>query len=123
MEKRKKTTKKLDPIQEQVRQAVEAMDAKKAEDIVVLDVSGSSTLTDYYVIASGNSTPHLKALADELQQLFKKQGMLCHRRSGVADSGWLVIDYVDFVVHIFSQDMRVYYSFEDLWSDAKRLTL
>ncbi len=98
-----------------------ALDDKKALDIAILDVTELSSVTDYYVMATGTSAPHIKALAEEVQKVLKQQEVRCHRKSGTAESQWMVLDFVDVVVHIFSRDARAYYALEDLWSDAPRM--
>lgn len=95
-----------------------ALEDKKAVDIVMLDVRKLSNVTDYYLVATGNSPPHIKALSEEVVKVLKEAGVSCFRKSGTAESEWLVADFVDFVVHIFSPDMRKYYELEQLWSDA-----
>ena len=97
---------------------------KKAEDIVALDLRGISTFTDFFVICSGSSEPHLKAIASEVHDRLK----LDHKVTPMAVDGyptsqWIVADYSDVVVHIFHRDKRGFYSLEDLWSDAPRLKL
>ena len=87
----------------------------------MLDVSGLSSITDYYVIATGNSAPHLKALSEGLQSALKKEGINSNGTSGTAESQWLVLDYLDVVVHLFSEEARAYYAIEELWSDANRV--
>lgn len=103
----------------QARQAREALLAKKGEQVTLLDVSGLSPVTDFYLIATGNSTPHLKALATEVEKSLAVHGVKCFRRAGTPDSGWIVADYLDFVVHLFTQELRDHYQLERLWNDAK----
>lgn len=91
------------------------MDGKKASNVAVYDVSKISEITDYYLVGSGMSPPHLKALAGEVQHVLKEKGLFCYRRAGDTDSGWIVLDYVDVVVHIFMPEMRQYYALEELW--------
>jgi ribosome-associated protein len=86
--------------------------------VVLLDVKGISPVTDFFVIATGTSTPHLKALANELEKSLGDVGAHCYRRAGTPESGWIVADYLDFVVHIFTQEQRDYYQLERLWNDA-----
>ncbi|MEI6350956.1 MAG: ribosome silencing factor [Verrucomicrobiota bacterium] len=97
---------------------------KKAEDVVVLDLRGISTFTDFFVICSGTSEPHLKAIADEIVDTLRKDH---DTRPSAVDgfpmSQWLVIDYGSVVIHVFHQSKREFYSLEDLWSDAPRLVL
>ena len=98
------------------------MDAKKAQDLVLLDVRDVCTITDYFLLATGGNAPHLKALAEEVEVGLKKDGIRCTHRSGTPDSGWLVVDYFDVVIHLFSPEMRDYYDLERLWSDGKVVT-
>ena len=76
-------------------------------------------MTDYYLIVTGNSAPHLKALVTEVEKSLAVEGVRCFRRAGTPDSGWIVADYLDFVVHIFTQDLREHYQLERLWNDAR----
>ena len=97
---------------------------KKAVDILALDLRGISNFTDFFVICSGTSEPHLKAIAGEIEDRLR----LDYKVKPVAVDGypmsqWIVIDYSDVVVHIFHEQKRAYYSLEDLWSDAPRLKL
>jgi ribosome-associated protein len=101
------------------RTAWAALEAKKGENLVILDVRGISTVTDYFVIATGNNVPHIKALFEEVLHQLKKAGASCFRKSGAPESEWLVADFVDVVIHVFSPDTRGYYALEQLWSDAK----
>lgn len=86
---------------------------------MVLDVRELSTVTDYFVIATGNSAPHLKALSDEVQMEMKKRGIKCYRKSGTGESQWIVLDFVDLVVHLLLPETREFYALEQLWSDAE----
>ncbi len=98
----------------------EALSAKKGADILALDVRGLSSVTDFYVLATGHNLPHLKALAQAVDECMGKSGVRCYRLAGDAQSQWLVADYLDVVVHIFSDELRRYYALEDLWKDAPR---
>jgi ribosome-associated protein len=103
------------------RRVREAAEGRKGVDVVILDVRGQSSVTDYYVIASGMAPPHLKAMMNEVQHALKDAGVACYRRSGVPDDGWVVLDFVDVVMHILLKDLREYYAIEELWADAPRL--
>lgn len=105
-----------------VRKVRERLEDKKALNVTVLDVSAISSVADYFIVASGNSAPHLRALGDDLQFGLKKEGILCFRRAGDWDSGWVVLDYVDVIIHVFLQETREYYGIEDLWKQAPRVT-
>ncbi len=100
-----------------------ALDAKKASDIRVFDVKGISSVTDYMVVATGTSAPHLKALISETQSRMRDLGVSKYRTSGDPDSGWMIIDYVHAVVHVFSAEARAYYGIEQLWATAKEVPL
>jgi ribosome-associated protein len=94
-----------------------------AQDIRVLDVRGISTITDFCVVASGTSSPHLKALLAEVQRCMKERGVMSYRKSGLPESGWVVLDFVYAVIHIFSPEARAYYAIERLWQEAPALPL
>ena len=78
---------------------------------------------DYCVIASGQTPPHLKALLGEVQRQLKESGSSLYRKSGDPESGWMVLDFVDVVIHIFSPDARAYYDIEKLWAEAPEVPL
>ena len=96
------------------------LDAKKGENIVVLRIADVSSVADYMVLCSGLNNPHLRALGDEVAKQLRQDvpPVAAHRRAGSADSGWIVLDYVDVVVHLFTPQMRGYYALEQLWKDA-----
>ncbi len=91
---------------------------RQAQNIHLLDVRQATTVMDYALIITGTSSPHLKALFDEIQVALKKEGVHAYRKSGQPGSGWLVLDYVDVVIHIFDLETRDYYSIEELWEGA-----
>ncbi|HEY2343217.1 MAG TPA: ribosome silencing factor [Chthoniobacteraceae bacterium] len=97
---------------------------KKAEDVLVLDLRGISSLADFFVVCSGTSEPHLKAIAAEIEDKMRDEHALRpHNVDGRPLSQWIVVDYYDVLVHIFHAEKRAFYSLEDLWSDAPRLTI
>ncbi|MDQ3916776.1 MAG: ribosome silencing factor [Actinomycetota bacterium] len=100
-------------------EAAEAASAKKAERIVILDVSQQLVITDHFVICSGNTQRQVRTIADEVQRrLQEDHGVKPFRREGEREARWVLLDYVDFVVHVFQTDDRDYYDLERLWSDA-----
>jgi ribosome-associated protein len=100
--------------------SVQALRERLAENIRVLDVSDVSTIADYFVIATGNATPHLRALADEVDICCKKEKKAkLLRRGGTPESGWVVLDFGNVVVHLMTPQLREFYTLEQLWSDAK----
>jgi ribosome-associated protein len=97
-------------------------DNKKAEDIQVLDVRKVSSVTDYFVIASGTSEPHLRAIMDEIADGLREEGETKARAvDGSLAGGWLVLDFFDVIVHIMRADVRRHYDLETLWGDAPRV--
>ena len=97
-------------------------DDKGAECIEVLDLRGISSLADYFVVCTGTSLPHLKAIRREVdEKLSVDHGVDPRAIDGTAESQWLVLDYVDVIVHVFHKDLRDNYALEDLWSDAARV--
>jgi len=100
----------------------ELADNKKAEDIAVLDVSALSSVTDYFVIASGTSEPHLRAIVDEITDVLREEYGLAPRAiDGTLQTSWVVLDYFDVIVHIMRQETRDRYDLETLWGDAPRV--
>jgi ribosome-associated protein len=94
----------------------------QAEDIVIIDLRGISGITDFFVICTGTSTPHLKAIRRDISANVEKQiGEKPRSSEGSPESQWLVIDYVNVIVHIFHRDKRGIYALEDLWSDAPKI--
>lgn len=99
---------------------VEALDSKKGVDIEVIDVMDKTTLADYFVIASGNSTTQIKALTDEVEfQLKKEFGLYPDHIEGRSGDRWMLMDYKDVVVHVFHPEERANYNLEKLWSTRK----
>ncbi len=105
--------------QQIIRAVYTILDCKKGEDIVVLDVRGCSDITDFFVIASGTSLPHLKALANDVQFGLKQLGLPCYRREGLPETGWIALDYADVVIHLFLAETRMYYALETLWRSPR----
>lgn len=98
-----------------------ALDMKQADDIRIFDVKDMSGVTDFYVVATGTSSPHLKALISETQRHLKDLGVSSYRTSGTSDSGWVVVDYIHAVAHVFSPEARAYYDIERLWATAREV--
>jgi len=92
-------------------------------DIVVLDLRGISPATDYFMIATGTSDRQMRTVADEICDEAKKQGRQRFGRAGYEQARWILLDFVDVVIHIFDAEYREYYDLELLWGDAKRLTI
>jgi ribosome-associated protein len=106
-----------------VKLVCRALDAKKAEDLRVLDVSAQSSITDFLVLASGTSDPHLRALRVELEKVLDAAKVRIVGIDTDQGSGWLVVDAFDAMVHIFTPAMRAHYRLENLWKDATELSV
>lgn len=106
---------------DQVGCAVRAAADKKAADVVTLDVRETIGITDYFVICSGSSDRQVKTIAEEVTKQLKAVGSKPVRREGDREGGWILLDYGDFVVHVFAAEAREYYDLERLWKDAPRV--
>lgn len=109
--------------QEVIQEVISFLDDRKAEDIVTLDLREHANIADYFIIATGANKPHLKALYDGLQRLFKDAGFKGFHKEGVPDSGWMIMDFQGIMVHIFERELREFYDLEKLWKDAPRMDI
>jgi ribosome-associated protein len=108
----------------QVVSVVQACEEKKGEEISILEMDkNSSAFTDYFVICSGKNPRQIQAIADEVELRLKKEGVPANQVEGYNQADWILIDYVDFVVHVFSEASRKFYDLERLWKSARKLTL
>jgi ribosome-associated protein len=96
---------------------------KRAGDLVVLDVQRVSGVTDFFLICSGKSTTHLQTITDAIRGELKGEGVQLRHAEGVAESGWILLDYGDVLMHVFLEDTRTYYALERLWGDAPTVPL
>ena len=106
-------------LEEQVKLVVQALEDKNAVDIRTYDVLGISGLCYVFVVATGTAAPHLKGLVSGTEGAMKEAGVKAFRTSGDPESGWIVVDYVDIVVHVFSPEARAYYALEKIWDAQK----
>ena len=104
---------------ETAKMAVLALDSKKALDIKVIKIQDISAIADYFVIATGTSSTHVKALADEVEAQLDEAGISVSHVEGYRSNSWILLDYVDVVVHVFSDEAREYYDLERLWQDGE----
>ncbi len=98
------------------------LEDKKGLDIKVIEVSNLTTLGDYFVIATGTSTTHVRSLCDDVEEALEKAGIVNKRIEGYASQQWILMDYYDVIVHIFQKETREFYALERLWADAPVLT-
>ena len=103
------------------RRAVELASDKQAEDVVLLDMRQACSFTDYIVICSGDSDRQVDAIHHEILNSLKKESALPYRSEGDADSGWILMDYLGVVIHIFSKELRRFYDLESVYGKAIRL--
>ena len=103
---------------EVARKAVEAASDKQAIDIALLDARGVCSFADYFVICSGDSARQIKTIYEEIGHILKEANILPHHHEGTIDSGWLLLDYGDVIVHVFTSPEREHYQLDELWSQA-----
>ncbi len=101
--------------------AQEACEEKKGEDIVILDIRKLSSISDYFVIASGTSDRHVRAIADNVIDRFREKKVKCTHMEGVQESKWILLDFSDVIVHVFYPETRRFYNLERLWGEAAKL--
>jgi ribosome-associated protein len=113
---------KTSDLRRRVVEAISAAHSKKAEDVTVLKMDRDSpSFTDYFVIASGSNPRQIQAISDEVEQRLAAMGLNPTHVEGYSQAEWVLLDYVDFVVHVFSEKARKYYDLERLWKSATRL--
>ncbi len=101
--------------------ALNAADDKKASDIVAMDISEIATFTNYFLICTGDSSRQMHAIADEVEQKLAAKGIRPSHIEGYQNAEWILMDYIDLVIHIFSKNARAYYDLERLWRDGRKL--
>lgn len=106
-----------------VKCAVKALEDKKAEDIRVLDIREVSILADYFIIANGTNNSQIQALVDNVQEKLEKEGYALKAVEGNRIASWVLLDYYDVIIHIFSKEDRLFYDLEHIWRDGKLLEL
>ncbi len=111
-------------ITEQIKVITGVLEEKKAADIKVLDIKGLSIMADYFVIGSGSNKNQIGAIIDALEEkMYKVCGVSPKHIEGTRDSGWILLDYRDIIIHIFDMESRSFYDLERIWADAKTLIL
>ncbi|HZG50978.1 MAG TPA: ribosome silencing factor [Pyrinomonadaceae bacterium] len=110
-------------LDERIESALRAASDKKAHDLVVLDLRPIATFTDYFLIASGTNARQVQAIADEVTERLKREGTRAERIEGYQTAEWVLVDYGDFIVHIFEDKSRRFYDLERLWREGRRVPL
>jgi ribosome-associated protein len=105
----------------EIRWAVEAAQDKQAGQVTVLNLSGAGAFAEYFLVCSGRSQPQIKAIAEAIEERLAHAGRRLAHREGKTSTEWVLLDYGDFVVHIFSERAREYYDLERLWRHAERI--
>ena len=116
----RRTAAPAEPLRARVALVRAVLESKKGENVVVMRIADVSSVADYMILCTGLNNPHLRALADEVAKQLRLETppIAAHRRAGSVESEWIVLDYVDFIVHLFTPQMRSYYALEQLWKDA-----
>ena len=109
-----------DSFRAELRWAIEAARNKKATAITLLDLAALGAFTDYFLICSGSSSRQIQAICAEIEEQLGRRGILPAHREGYETAEWVLLDYTDFIVHIFSERARLYYDLERLWRAARR---
>jgi ribosome-associated protein len=109
--------------EDKAQRAARAALDRKALDLVVLDVKALSSVTDYFLVCSGRSTTHLASITDAIRAELKQEGVRPLHAEGATDSGWVLLDYGDVLMHVFLEDTRAYYALERLWGDAPSISV
>ncbi len=120
MSKEKLSLRNLDP---ELRAAVDSALAKKADEVLVLDLRGIASFTDFFILCTGQSNRQLRSIADGVEESLRARRRKPSHVEGYPNGEWILMDYVDFVVHVFTPSSRSYYDLERLWGDADRLDI
>lgn len=113
----------MEQSKEMVKIAYKALDEKKANNIVILDIASVTPIADYFLICDASNVNQLGALTDEVEQQMYKAGFTQQQREGHKDSPWVLLDFGDIIVHIFDKENRGFYNLERIWADGKRVEI
>ena len=113
----------MNDTKEMVKIAYDAMNDHKGEDITIIDIADISTIADYFMIVNGNNPSHVSALNDAVQEKLGRAGYEPKRVEGIGQTGWILMDYGDLIIHVFSKDDRLFYDLERIWRDGKQVSI
>lgn len=102
--------------------AVEALEDKKGNDITILDISEISVLADYFIIAGGSNRNQIQAMSDSVEEALGRAGYVPKQIEGYQSAGWVLLDFKDIIIHVFSKEDREFYDLERVWRDGKEIT-
>lgn len=108
---------------EMVKLACKALDEKKGQDLVVIDIKGVSVIADYFVIASATNSNQVEAMVDNVEETLGRAGYEPKQIEGTKNSSWILMDYGDIIVHVFDEENRLFYDLERIWRDGKVLNV
>ena len=111
----------MEDSKQMVRLAAAALEEKKGENITVIDIHDVSVLADYFIIADGGNASQVQAMADSVEETLGKAGYFCRQIEGYQNAGWILMDYGDVIVHVFSREYRLFYDLERIWRDGKTI--
>lgn len=106
-----------------IKLTANALEEKKAEALTILDIRKVSVMADYFIIASGNNVNQVHALCDHVEKELAKEGCLCRQTEGYQNGNWVLMDYGDFIIHIFDKENRLFYNLERIWRDGKEIKI
>ena len=113
----------LETAKAMVKIAYQALDDKKGEDIRIIDISEVSVMADFFIIADGNNENQVRAMVDGVEEELEKAGHWVKRKEGYRNSGWVLMDYGDIIVHVFDKENRLFYDLERIWRDGKDVAM
>ncbi len=113
-----KARRKIPTVQDYARIAVDEISDRLGSDVVLLDLRGNTDITDYFIVASGETDRHLESMADDVQERLRQEGLRSTHREGKGKGGWVLVDFPGFVVHLFLRPVRERYALERLWARA-----
>ncbi len=108
-------------IREVVKLAYQALDEKKASDITIIDISSLSVVADYFIIASADNIRQTGALADNVEEVLGRAGIMPKQIEGRSSGNWILLDYYDVIIHVFDKENRLFYDIERIWKDGRRI--
>lgn len=106
---------------ETLKLAVKALEDKKANEISIIDISNVSSMCDYLIIADGKNKNQIQAMCDNVEEFMDKAGIKMKNREGYSNGGWILLDFYDIIIHIFSEEERSFYDLDHIWRDGKRI--
>lgn len=112
----------LERAKDMAKIAFQALEEKKGEDIRVIEITEIASFADYFIIADGNNPSQIGAMVDNVEEQLEKAGYTAKRIEGVRNSNWVLMDYGDIIVHVFSKEDRLFYDLERIWKDGKELS-